>query len=281
MSKKIAWISVILLITIIVLIKAFSNNGEEKDFKPIDKNIGDEFTELSYPNKMFIINYKVDDVNGDSENDMVLLIGEARDGNGVSNENINNMDVVIYDSVGGKFLKAGADKLIGKNNKIEIGDFTGDQVKDIMIITENDGVMKIRIFAFEFGKLKEIWKERNNKGLLFNGEFIDGFKVRVKNEKLNLDVKLDVANRKDEYMSNNVYDKSGKLIGEKKNVITSGFKTVDVVKLNDRNGTRTTQVVYGINNNDIIDEIQIVWKYNDGRWQMVEARGMKLGNLLY
>ncbi|MBQ9267245.1 MAG: hypothetical protein IJ217_03065 [Clostridia bacterium] len=278
MNKKWIWIIVILLIAVIIFAKCFSNNKNEEEFKPIDKNIGDEFTELSYPNKMFIVNYEIADVTGDGEKDMILLIGEAESGEGLSDATISNMDVVVYDTSNSQFIKADASKLSGKNNRMTVADFTGDQILDIMITSDN-GKNSARIYTYENGKLKEIWKERNNKGLVFIGEFKDGFKVEINNKKLNLSKVLDLPS--ENYVEASFYNNSGKLLSDKKSISTSGFTSIEVIKLNDRNGLRTLQRIYGMNDNDILDEIGTVWKYSEGKWQMVEVKGLKLGNLLY
>lgn len=281
MNKKIIWIIVIVLIIIAIFSKIFTNDTNTEEFKPLEKNIGDEFTEISYPNKMFIINYEIADITGDGDKDMVFLIGENSEGTDMTNNVITNMDVVLYDVANGTFIKVGARKLNGKNNKIITSDFTGNGTQDVMIISEEDGRKSIRIYTYEDSKLKEIWKERNNKGLVFDGEFIDGFKVQLVNKKLNIDKAIDVSSNEEEYKNNSFYNASGKLLSENKSVTTTPFCTLEVVSLNDRSGVKTTQRIYGINENDIIDEITVVWKYQDGKWQIVEAKGIKLGNLLY
>ena len=171
--------------------------------------------------------------------------------------------------------------LIGKNNKIITADFNGDKIEDIMIINENGNKNNIRIFTYENGKLKEIWKERNNRGLIFSGEFLDGFKVNILNKKLNFNKIIDLNQIREDYILKSVYDKSGKLIAESRKISNSGLIQIEPIKLNDRNGIRAIQRIFGIDESDILDEIDIVWKFNDGKWQIVEAKGMKIGNLLY
>ena len=108
MNKKIVWIIVILLILIIIFAKTFSNgNNNEKEFKPIDKNIGDEFSEISYPNKMYIINYDIADINNDNTKEMIMLVGESNTPDELINNSINNMDVVIYSTNDNTFINAG------------------------------------------------------------------------------------------------------------------------------------------------------------------------------
>ncbi len=276
MNKKFVWIIVIVLIVLAIFMKSFSGDKEKTEFKPIDKNVGDEFTELSYPNTMYIVNYAVADVTGDSVEDMILLIGEKID----ESNNYQNMDVVVYDTANATFTKADARKFNGGSNKIVIKDFTGEQILDIMIVNETDK-MNVRIFTYCDGKLSEMWKERNNKGLVFSGNFLDGFKVEVVNKKLNWNGSLDLSSQKQDYINDSLYDDSGKLLDENKKIGTTGFVSVETVQLNDREGLRTLQRIIGNNDMDILDEIEAVWKYQDGKWQMVEVKGLKVGNLLY
>ena len=212
---------------------------------------------------------------------MILLLGEAEAGSNISDSEIRNMDVVIYDTQNKSFIKADSNKLNGKNSKIIIDDYNGDQVLDIMIKSDDGKNKNIRIYTFSNNKIMEIWKDRNNKGLVFSGEFVDGFKVKIENKKLNFEQTINLINQKDDLISRGFYEKSGKLKNNDNKIKNTGFIMIDTVKLNDRCGIRTTQNILGIDENDILDEIEVVWKYNDGKWQMVEARGLKLGNLLY
>lgn len=280
MNKKIIWIVVILIIVLTIIFKSLSSNQKVEEFKPLDKNIGDEFSEISYPNKMYIINYEIADVTGDAENDMIMLVGESNSGDGIANNTISNMDIVIYDKVNNKFLNASSNKMNGMDARIILRDLTGDQILDIIILYKADNNYNLRVFSCEEDKISEIWKERNNKGLLFTGDFLDGFKVKISNKKVNIEKIIDLSKQSAEYIENGLFDKSGKLIKNNK-ISYSHFTNIEVVELNDRGGIRTVQQIYGLNENDVLDEVGIIWKYNDGKWQMVEANSIRLGNLLY
>lgn len=280
MNKKIIWIVVILIVALTTIFKSISSNQKVEEFKPLDKNIGDEFSEISYPNKMYIINYEIADVTGDAENDMILLVGESNSGEGIANNTISNMDIVIYDKVNNKFLNASSNKMNGMDARILLRDLTGDQILDIIILYKADNNYNLRVFSCEGDKISEIWKERNNKGLLFTGDFLDGFKVKISNKKVNIEKIIDLSKQSAEYIENGLFDKSGKLIKNNK-ISYSHFTNIEVVELNDRGGIRTVQQIYGLNENDVLDEVGIIWKYNDGKWQMVEANSIKFGNLLY
>ena len=98
---------------------------------------------------------------------------------------------------------------------------------------------------------------------------------------MNFSQLVSVSDKIKEYIASAVYDSSGKLLKDSMQIKTSGFITIDIVQLNDRHGIKTVQRILGNDSNDIIDEINCVWKYQDGKWQMVEAKGLKFGNLLY
>lgn len=281
MNKKIIWIIVILLIVVALFSTIFNQSNEQEEFKPLEKNIGDEFNEISYANQMFIVNYEIADITGDGNKDMIFLIGENTEGTNIANNIITNMDVVLYDTANEVFIKANSKNFNGKNNRIILGDFTGNGTLDIMILSESNGKIMTRIYTYEESNLKEIWKDRNNKGLVFNVEFLDGFKIKIVNKKLNVEKIFDISQSKEEYINNFIYDTSGKLIGDSKGIGETRFCKIEIIGLNDRSGVKATQKILGINENDILDEIEIVWKYQDGKWQIVEANGIKLGNLLY
>ena len=53
------------------------------------------------------------------------------------------------------------------------------------------------------------------------------------------------------------------------------------MQLNEYYGIQTVQKIVGFNNDDLLDEITSVWKYENGKWNVKEAKGSVVGNLLY
>ena len=91
-----------------------------------------------------------------------------------------------------------------------------------------------------------------------------------------------MSNASKSLIENGVFDNSGKyLISDNSKIKTSGFVEFEFVQLTGSMGLKTKQRIITNDIKNIIDEISIIWKYEDGKWQIKEAIGLKLGNLLY
>ena len=273
---------IIILIVIGVIAFALSkiDNKEKDPQPPIQIEIGQEFTALESSNTQYVLNYKIADLNGDSVNDVVILVGEKES---ADTNNAQNVDIVFYDGAIQKYNNANLKKLEGESPRIEIADLTGDSYADILVILNTEEKAKtIRVVTLENGNLKEIFKAKDNQFIRFTGNFIDGFKVTLSNRRLNINKEIDLASLSDILVENKVFDTSGKYIDNENNKIkTTDFVEVELVQLSGSMGIKTKQRIVTVDGKNIIEEISIIWKYEDGKWQIKEAIGLKLGNLLY
>lgn len=272
---------ILLFVAIIIIAFAFSliNKEEIVVESPINIEVGQEFTGIEYPQKKYVINYKIADINGDSVNDVAILVAEKESPNA---KDVKNTDIVLYDGALQKYINGDLKKFEGNTPRIEIADLTGDSINDIIAILDtNEGDKTIRIVTLENEKLKEVFKAKDNNYINFTGNFIDGFKVCLKNRKLNINKELDLKNNSDVFIENNTFNDSGKYLENGNSKIkTTGFVELELVQLTGSMGLKTKQRIV-TNNNSIIDEIDIIWKFEEGKWKIKEAKGLKLGNLLY
>lgn len=275
MKNKLVWIVVIILILFSISLKIFVKEDKIVD-KPLEINIGDEFSIFESKNKKYVLNYVIGDTTGDGINDMVILIGEKEIEEGATAKNI---DVVLYDSSTNQYLRTELKKFHGSDFRIELADFTSEEVDDIMIFAQSEGEYIARIITYKDNNLIEIFKEKDNKGLYFSTELIDGFKVKVTNRKLNVNNILELE--KDFCIKENFFEVSGKLIKQGEKAKTTGYINIELVKLSDAMGIKTIQRIILKDKLNIIDEVTAIWKYQDGKWQLKEASSLKQGNLLY
>ncbi len=275
MKNKLIWVAVAILILLSIALKVFVKDDIAPQ-KPLDIEIGDEFTIFEGKEKKYVINYAIGDVTGDGINDMVIAIGEKEI---LDNTEAENVSLVVYDSSSNQYSKIDLKKLNGESFRIELADFTGNGVNDIMIVGKNDGDFIARIVTISDNQLIEIFKSKDNKGLRFTCELLDGFKVNVVNRKYNINNTIELD--KTFWTNANVYEESGKLIIKDERPQTTGFTNIELVQLSDAMGIKTTQrIIFGDKLN-IIDEITCIFKYQDGKWQLKEATSQKMGNLLY
>ncbi len=278
MKGKLFWL-IIALIIIAIIFSVVGKNGESaENFKPLELEVGDVFTYIDYSNTMYVLNYAMADVTGDEVKDMIILVGEKES---VDTTEATNIDVVIYDPSEEKFYNLNLKKYAGKSPRIETYDMTGNGILDIILIVNTYNEVEVRIVSMQNMEFKEIFKGKDNKGVTFTGNFLDGFKAYVKSTKYGKEVNLDVQDRKVNYVSKGYYDESGRLLKEDAKITTSGFSSVEIVQLDGYFGLQTTQRIIGFDEDDLLEEIISIWKYEDGKWKLKESKGNKIGNLLY
>lgn len=279
MGKKKLFI-IIISLAIIAYAFSFLNKEEKVVESPINIEVGQEFTGIEYSNKKYVINYKIADINGDAVNDVIIFVGEKES---ASADKVKNADIVLYNGALQKYTNVDMKKFDGCSPRIELAEVTGDGCNDIIAILNSESDDKIvRVITLSEENLKEIFKAKDNKFITFTGEFIDGFKVKIANKKLNVNKELDLSNGTANLIENGVFDNSGKCLNNTNSKIkTTGFIDLEFVQLTGSIGIKTKQRIITNDNKNIIDEITIIWKYEEGKWQIKEANGLKLGNLLY
>ena len=272
----------LIIISIAIIAVAFSllNKEEETVEIPINIEVRQQFEGINYTKTKYVLNYKIADFNGDAVNDVAIFVGEKES---VESKNVKNADIVFYDGALQKYINADLKKFDGESPRLEIADLTGDSLSDIVLILNNtSGDKTIRIVTLINEELKEIFKDKNNKYINFTGNFLDGFKINVNNKRLNINKELDLKNNITLLKENKIFDDSGKYLdGDNSKIRTTGFIEVDFVQLTDFMGIKTKQRIVTKDNKVIIDEFDIIWKYEEGKWQIKEAIGVKMGNLLY
>ena len=272
----------LIIISIVIIAYTFSllNKDEEIIESPINIDVGQEFNGIKFDKTKYVLNYKIGDLNGDTVNDVIIFISEK---DSVDSTMVRNADVVFYDGALQKYINVDLKKFDGEMPRLELVDLTGDSLNDIIVSLNTEvGDKHLRVITLNGENLKEIFKLKDNKYINFTGTFIDGFKVNLNNRKLNINKALDLSNASKSLIENGVFDNSGKyLISDNSKIKTSGFVEFEFVQLTGSMELKTKQRIITNDIKNIIDEISIIWKYEDGKWQIKEAIGLKLGNLLY
>lgn len=162
----------IIFVTILILLTAIFVNYSSKEkvddnFKPLELNVGDVFDKLEYTDTMIVLNYGIEDVTGDSQKDMVLVIGNKQS---VEDSYAQNVDVVVYNTNMHTFQKVGLKNYEGQNPRLSFADYTGDGLTDTFVTLDNeDGTKNIRIIQSSNESLKEIFNRRDNRRCCFCG----------------------------------------------------------------------------------------------------------------
>ena len=266
MQKKFIILLIILILMIVIFNSISKNNDNSTNFKPLEIDVGDVFDSLDYESEMQVLNYAIGDVTNDSKNDMILAIGNQD----------QVVDVVIYDPSGDKFIKGNIKKCIGINPRITIANVDEASNNEIILITENEDKSKnVKILTIVNNESKELFKPRDNNGLVITGYFMDGFKAYISIRKLKLERYIDLSDYKDNYIKYGLYDADGRLLIPNQKLSVSNFISVELIPLSDQCGLKTIQRIKGF------DEL-VETKYKDIFGNILkELNGEKIDLILY
>jgi hypothetical protein len=150
------------------------------------------------------------DVNGDGMPDNVYLTGTVTP----SSPFTQNITLVVQDGKTGRFIRVPLSENAGYNPRIFLGDFTGDNVKDILISIDTGGsgaIMYHYVYSF-LNNIPRLIFDFNayNEEYNYTVTFKDNYKVEAVSVKNNARYIIDISLRDKEYL-NEIYDANGRL----------------------------------------------------------------------
>lgn len=232
--------------------------------------IGAEFNvpEVESKPNTYVLGSQIEDVTGDGIKDSIILIGTKEGGR--ESSYVKNINIVVKDGKSllySKFMPGQIDS--GYEPKFQFGDFNGDKVPDIFIsiATGGSGGMSLySIVGIKDGNVSPLFNQVEfSQGLSFDIKYKDKFKIEVLNKETGKKFKLDVSERKAEYIDLKVYNKKGKLTSPVMGY-SNPVSMLQPVKKDD-GGTlelHSVQRLTGIANADTIGYATAVWAY-DGK----------------
>jgi hypothetical protein len=219
-----------------------------------------------------IIQLKKEDVNGDGVKDSVYMIGK----NLFADSIYSSIQVKVLDGKTNDIFDIDFGDFAGYGGKMEVVDFTGDKIPEIMISADtggSGGIVDTRIASFKDNKTNIIYGEEENKGFNFTGKFIDGFKVELRSDFLKNPLTLDVSRNSSSYIEGDIYSKDGKFIGKNTEPWSDSFGKIDAIDY-DGDGTYNIEGVQRISgawHADGISTVTSEWNYKDGKWSPISA----------
>ncbi len=248
-------------------IKAYE--GEEK-FK-INTEL--KVSRLKLKPNTFILDYKIDDINGDNIKDSILLIGCK---NGKDNSAYNeDIKLIIQDGKNNKYYKLSPGKIdFGYGGKLFLGDFNGDKILDVFASFNSGGsggYSYYSIVSFKENNCKYLFdQEYFSKGLSFDINYADNFKINIFNKEVSKFYLVDALNKRNTYIYEGIYDKNGKMLKEQTGMegALSELTPVDI----DKDGIyelKAIQRLSGICHADTIGYAKAVWKYENSKMNLI------------
>ncbi|WP_409174532.1 hypothetical protein [Brevibacillus fortis] len=138
--------------------------------------IGQKFIapELKPKENTYVLDYKMADVNGDSIEDKVILVGTKEMIDGTLDAYADNLSIVVQDGKNQGYVKydwlfKGEDGSLhgelGREPNLIIGDYTGNKVNDIIVTAPqggNGGNVDHLVLALEENKLKMVFADNQS-----------------------------------------------------------------------------------------------------------------------
>jgi len=163
-------------------------------------------------NKIYILDFKRGDVNGDKVKDNVFLIGEKPSDTG--SPFTENITLIIQDGKTNAFTRIPLKENAGYNPTIFLGDFTGDKVKDILVSIDSGGsggYAFYYMYSFLNNTPKKIFDfEKFNDKYKYDVFYKDYYQVEVISKNKEQKYIIDIKYKGKEYLSEIYYD-NGKL----------------------------------------------------------------------
>lgn len=210
------------------------------------------------------------DIDGDGKEEIVQLMG-----NKVADSSHYKGDLyLIAKEPGSDKVKAFArpKNMGGYDAYLSTCDVTGDGACNIIIAAPtggSGGIVDYRIIDFSGDNPREIFGERQNKGVGVTGNYEPDFKVKLVVPSLNKEFTMDLPEDTETYVRLNAYEENG-------DIKTSGLRpySQDLVNLiaidtngDGRDEVITTQRVVGVTNRNALGHIRAKWEYKAGSWQ--------------
>ncbi|MBB6216250.1 hypothetical protein HNQ80_002349 [Anaerosolibacter carboniphilus] len=238
--------------------------------------IGNKFSinDLNTIERTYIIDYQKADVTGDNIADHILLIGDKL--NSKDDIYAENLRIVIQDNKSKAYSEATYEGLSGYEGTLFLGDFDGDKIRDVMLSSAtggSGGIVQHLIASFKNNSPTIIFEEKDNNGIFIDGKYIDGFKAEINVINLDKMIYLDLMANRNTYIDMNIYDKDGKVLSE----ITPYAIPFSELTPVDYNGDSTYELkgyqrITGSYNADTISNIESLWKYENGKWNISELQ---------
>lgn len=230
--------------------------------------IGDVFDEQvkGLTGTNYVMEQQEIDVTGDDIEDRILVLGQKESKDDIYHSKVNIL------------VKNGKTKKLqiapiggGYGSELKVGDFNGDYIQDVSVYLQTGGsgwTISPSIVTFEENNPRYLLKfDQIDNILNLKGKYIDGFKAELDFQSINKKITVDLAAKKENYIKNEVYDISGKLLKDIEPVLggPASFRSVDL------NGDGVLEVkmdmsISGISNSDSISICNITMQYIDGKW---------------
>lgn len=222
---------------------------------------------------MIVLGKYLADVSGDGKKEKITLVGKRFDEDSIYMDDIK----LLVESEGDGYVINLSEEGGGYLPGIQLHDFTGDKIPEVMIAVPtggSGGIIDYYIYSLKHNKPVKIFDSAKN-SVKIEGVFAENYKgkIYIKDAKgvYEITALVDMKEKKDIYDELGIY-KNGKLINDMyhelmANTLYGLIKAVDV----DDDGVmelEAYQSVKGSCNADHVADVITVWKWQDGEWNI-------------
>lgn len=230
-------------------------------------------TELEVPNQKSVIITKIGNVKGKREEDIIYLLGNV-EGKG-KNAVYSNMQIIVSDGENGSMIDINLRGIRGYNPKIALENFKIDKNKEILFTIEdkeNNGYIIGEMYSIDSDKEVKIFDTGYYKrGEIYQVLYQDNYKVNLVDINTNINYLIDIS-KKDKAYLNNIYDSNGKL---KKEIFGKVLPVSEISPINlsrnDKIDILSIQKIIGINENDILGNLNCILSFKDIKFEKINS----------
>jgi hypothetical protein len=178
--------------------------------------------------RAFTASFAQGDVNGDGVPDNIYLTGLKN----ADSPFIQNITLFEQEGKTGRLIRVELSENAGYNPRVNLFEFTGDHVLDVMVSIDSGGsggIMYHYIYSFINNTPRQIFDfNAYNNEYHYKINYLDNYRVEALCENNGRKYIIDISSRETEYL-NEIYDKDGKLKGPVEGFVNplSGLYPVD------------------------------------------------------
>ncbi len=275
-------IIIVILLTLFIWYKWIYNKTEvPQKVEILQIVLGEKFTLVDELKDKYILDYSLIDLDNDNCKDDIILVGEKEK---QSDTFAKNMNLVVRNGNNGKYNICEVIGVQGYQSHIGIFDVTNDGTLDIAIFSNlgrRENAINVAIFKYEKNTFTQIFALDNSKNIDITGQYLDSYQAQITVNNFNKTFVADISDKKQYYIRNKIYDENDKLIKDNISIKSKKANMLEQIELQDGvYGIKTIQNLIGIDKTDIIDVIEVKWKYEKNEFVIYEIIGERCGRLL-
>ncbi|KAA9027085.1 VCBS repeat-containing protein [Niallia endozanthoxylica] len=213
---------------------------------------------------MTFLDMKQGDVTGDGIMDKVYLVGRKHDETNIFADHIT---LIIQDGASNQISTIHLQNNTGYNAKLFLGDFSKDNIFDILVSIDSGGSGGYGIFyiySFRHNIPRKLFDfEKYNADYIFKVNYEDYYTVSVGSLSLDLLFTLDISYKGDDYLSQ-LYNENGKLKQPVQGQVLSASALYPIVANQKSTGydLLVFQRIIGISNSDTLGYVENLLTWN-------------------